>query len=333
MIPVGRGIVGCVAESGKPETIGDTSADSRYILDDARRLSEIAVPIISNGDVIGVIDSEHREKDFFDEHHLHILITIASLCADKIDKIKAQQLTREKEIEVIKLNRDLATSQLTALRAQMNPHFTFNTLNSIQQYILMGNVTEANRYLSKFARLQREILNHCEKNFIPLEKEKEMLDLYLQLEQLRFHDSFHYSIFIDEEIDADEVKLPPMLVQPFVENAIWHGLMPKQGEKALVVEFTLHTEEIVCCTVRDNGIGREASERLKRTPAGVEVHTSKGLSLVYRRLDILRKQYGQVFDVQISDATDEQGNVTGTAVSLLLFTDIKFAVDKSTDHR
>ncbi len=318
-IPLGKGIVGSVASSGYPTVIKDTSKDSRYIIDDDTRLSEIAVPIIDNGKVIGVIDSEHPQKDFYTERHLQILITIASLCADKIDKIKAEQLTREKEIEVLKLQKDLATSQLTTLRTQMNPHFIFNALNSIQQYILQGNVDEANRYLSKFSKLQREILNNSSQQFISLQKEIEMLTLYLQLEALRFGHSFSYEIITDNNLDILEIPIPTMIVQPFIENAIWHGLMAKEGEKKLAIHFKIIEDEFLICTIKDNGIGREASAKLKEKRPGEEKHQSKGLYLVYDRLHILQQQYKQPFIAEVSDITNEEAVVGGTFVTLKLY--------------
>lgn len=317
-IPMGKGIVGAVAQSGMGEIIADTTIDDRYIVDDARRNAEITVPVINNGRVIGVIDSEHSQKDFYTARHMQILTTIASLLADKIDKMRAEQEVREQEIELITLNRDLATSQLTALRAQMNPHFIFNALNSVQQYILQGNVDEANKYLSKFSRLQREILHHCDQNFITLEKEIDMLQLYLELERLRFNGNFEYEVSLADDIDSNEIRIPPMILQPFVENAIWHGLMPKQEQRHVQVSFSLHTDDLLLCTIRDNGIGRAAAARLKQE-SGATPHQSKGLRLVYERLQILQQQYQQPFEATISDITDTTGQVMGTQVKLVLF--------------
>lgn len=317
-IPVGKGIVGTVALTCKPEIVNDTSLDERYIVDDERRFSEIAVPIINNGHAIGIIDSEHSSKNFYTERHLQILTTIASLCADKIDKARAEQQAREKEIELIRLNSDLATSQLTALRSQMNPHFIFNALNSVQQYILTGDVDEANKYLSKFSRLQREILHHCDQNFISLEKEIEMLNLYLQLEQLRFNEQFNYSVRFSDDIDPSEIKIPPMMLQPFVENAIWHGLMPKQGPKEITIDFMIKEEQLMICTIKDNGIGREAAAKMKHSAGSNGIHKSKGLALVIDRLDILKKHYQQTFEVSISDIKDLSGKILGTSVKLTM---------------
>lgn len=323
-IQKGKGIVGAAAESKQPLLVNDTSGDSRYFtVDDKIRLSELCVPILHNNETLGVINTEHSEKGFYTPHHLHVLTTIASLCADKIDTIKAEQQAREKELEVLKLNKDLATSQLTALRAQMNPHFIFNALNSVQQYIMQGNVTEANKYLSKFSKLQREILNCSAQNFIPLEKEIEILRLYLELEQLRFADNFNYVIEIRNDIDEEEIKIPPMIIQPFVENAIWHGLMPKTGDRRVSIIFKLVSEDLLACTIIDNGIGREAAARLRNNGINSTVqHQSKGLSLVHDRLKILEAQYGKTFQADIKDLINNDGMAAGTQVTLTIHLDV-----------
>ncbi len=315
-IPFGKGVVGFVAATGKAEIIGDTSKDTRYIIDDAIRNSEICVPILDQDKVIGVIDSEHVEKNFYTTKDLQLLTTIASLCGEKIKKVRAESSAREKEIELIKLQSDLAASQLTALRTQMNPHFIFNSLNSVQQYILTGNVDDANRYISKFSKLQREILNQSDKHFISLEKEIDMLTLYLQLEQLRFDKSFSFHIAIDEAIDVSEIKIPPMIMQPFVENAIWHGLSSQVGEKKIDIAFELLSEDLLLAIVKDNGIGREASAKLKEQTGSSAQHHSRGLSLITERLDILKKQYNRPFEASIADLRDPTGKVIGTRITL-----------------
>jgi len=320
-VPKGKGIVGSAVETGRHILANDTSLDKRYFSADGKiRLSELCVPIIHNNKAIGAINTEHSAKNFYTDRHVQILTTIAAMLADEIDAIGAQQQNREKEMEVLKLNKDLATSQLTTLRAQMNPHFIFNALNSIQQYILQGDVVEANRYLSKFSKLQRDILVCSNQHFISMEKEIEILNSYLQLEQLRFGESFTYAINMTDEIDPAEIKIPPMMLQPFVENAIWHGLMPKQGDKNLKIHFGLHTDDILLATIRDNGIGRDASAKLKQNNGGSNSsHESKGMSMVHQRLQLLRQQYDKPFEVSVSDITDVTGIVQGTQVTLKIF--------------
>jgi two-component system LytT family sensor kinase len=315
-IPVGQGIVGAVAQEGKAAIVTDTSLDPRYIVDDQLRLSELAVPVMIKNEVIGVIDSEHHRRNFYNQRHLQIMTTIAALCGDKIDKIKTEQQAREREMEVFKLNQDLATSQMTSLRTQMNPHFIFNALNSIQQFVLKGDVDQTNRYLSRFSRLQREVLLHSEFNFISLEKEIEILDLYLQLEQLRLGNSFQYRIVHGDDMDPAELKIPPMLLQPFAENAIWHGLMPREGDRRLDIHFSLFHDEFLICRITDNGIGREASAKLR---AGKGEHQSRGLQLVTKRLQLLQQQYQQTFELQVEDLLGVNNEVEGTMVRLILY--------------
>ena len=319
-IPIGTGIVGHVAATGHAEIINDTTADERYIVDDKQRSAEMCVPIIQQGIIIGVIDCEHSKKGFYTQRHLQIMETLAALCADRLQKIAADAEIRNKELHLASLKESLAASQLTALRAQMNPHFIFNALNSVQQYILSGDVDQANRYLTKFSRLQREVLHHCDQQFISLEKEIEMLKGYLEFEQLRFSESFDYHIFLENNVDPSEIRIPPMILQPFVENAIWHGLMPKQGSKELRLEFSLANDQVLNCYIRDNGIGAEASRRLKQHNSSNGSHQSKGLSLVSERLKMLEQQYNQPFRATMTDILDDNNLVKGTCIHLQIFT-------------
>lgn len=254
-----------------------------------------------------------------------LIITIIALLFYTINRrirfIKTREAkAREKELEVLRLNKEFATSQLTALRMQMNPHFIFNALNSVQHFILQGNVVEANKYLAKFSKLQREILHSSDQQFITLEKEIEILTWYLELEQYRFGESFTWQINKSEEIEPEELKIPPMVLQPFVENAIWHGLMPRQTDRALTIYYDLYSEDILQVTLRDNGIGRAASSKLKQNEAvHKKNHESRGMSMVLQRLKLLQEQYGKPFDATISDITDLHGEVQGTQVILRIF--------------
>lgn len=319
-IPMGHGIVGTVALSGIPEIVNDTAADDRYIVDDVRRGSEITVPIINDGEVIGIIDSEHSQNNFYSERHLQVLTTIAALCAVKIKTIVAEQQMMEKELEVLRLNKDFATSQLTALRMQMNPHFIFNALNSVQHYILRGDVVEATKYLSKFSKLQREILHFGSRQFISLQAEIDMLNRYLELEQNRFGESFSYTIQTAGDVEPEDINIPPMMLQPFVENAIWHGLMPKEKDRSLHIFFDLYSDDILLATLRDNGIGRTASAALRRgMEAGASQHESRGMSIVQERLRLLQQQFNKPFEINITDITGADGAVAGTQVVLKIY--------------
>ncbi|MCX6315846.1 MAG: histidine kinase [Bacteroidetes bacterium] len=315
-IPVGKGIVGAVAQSGVAAIISDTSLDSRYIVDDERRYSEIAVPIIYNNKVIGVIDSEHPRKNFFTSRHLSILTTIASLCANKIIRSRAEEARQKAQLELLEHQRKMAEAQLKSLRLQMSPHFLFNSLNSIQQIILSGNDAAATRYLSKFSRLLRLVLQHSDREKIALKEEIETLGLYLELESLRFEDSFEYSITVSEDADTDEIKIPTLLVQPFVENAIWHGLLhlPEGSVRKLTIHFSEDNNDNLICVVEDNGIGRTAAMKKSNR----EAHTGKGLSVAAERVKTFNEQNVRKSYFQIDDRYDTNGNPAGTRVTISL---------------
>lgn len=314
-IPVGKGIVGAVAQSGMAELVNDTEKDPRYIVDDQRRYSEIAVPIIIDKKVIGVIDSEHPQKNFFTQKHLQVLSAIAAFCANQVQKIKAEEENQKARMELVVNKQKAVESRLQSLRLQMNPHFLFNALNSVQQMILANEEMVATKYLSRFSKLLRAILVHSDKETISLKEELEILSLYVELESIRFKESFQYNIICDEMIDTDEVKIPTLLVQPFVENAIWHGLMHKEGERVLKVEFT-EEDDFIKCIVEDNGIGRKKAAEMKITAGQDKKHTSKGIEVSKERLKTLRTKDSREGSINIIDLAGENGKVAGTRVEI-----------------
>ena len=316
-IPVGEGIVGSVALTGKPELVSDTTKDARYIVDDKARQSEIAVPITLNNKVIGVIDSEHSKKNFFTQKHLSILTTISVLCVNQIQRNQAEEEKQKTKIELLENKQKAAESRLQSLRLQMNPHFLFNALNSIQQMILANEEMVATRYLSRFSKLLRSILIHSDKETITLKEELEILKLYVELESVRFKEAFSYEIICDEEIDTDEVKIPTLLIQPFVENAIWHGLMHKEGKRELKIEF-LDKNDYVQCIIQDNGIGRNRSAEIKLTAGNDKKHTGKGIQVSVERLKALQKNGGPQGALYIHDLVNGNGEPVGTRVEINL---------------
>ena len=316
-IQLGKGIVGTVAATAKPVIVRDTTKDKRYIVDDANRMSELAVPIIHEGKAIGVIDSEHPRKNFFGDEHVKVLSTIAAISANKIAEAKAEAAARESQIQLLEIKKLLAESQLMALRAQMNPHFVFNCLNSIQECIVTQKYGEASLYLNKFAKLFRSVLNNSGKAMVTLAEEIEVLDLYLSLEYMRFEKSFTYTIYTDEELEADEILIPSMLVQPYVENALWHGLMHKEGDRKLCIAFTKKSETVFECVIEDNGIGRKKALELKEQQSKTKRHVSKGMTISKDRIDLLQKQ-GQHAMLEIIDKQDEKEIATGTKVVIEL---------------
>ena len=314
-IPVGQGITGTVAKTMTAEIINNTEKDSRYIVDDERRYSEIAVPIIMDGQLAGVIDSEHHEKNFFTPKHLNLLTTIALLTANQLQRIRAEDEKQKAQIEVLQNKQKAAESRLQSLRLQMNPHFLFNALNSIQQMILANEDMVATKYLSRFSKLLRSILIHSDKESITLREEIDILKLYVELESVRFKDAFDYRIECDENLDTDEVKIPTLLIQPFVENAIWHGLMHKEGKRILKIRFT-DEDHYVRCIIEDNGIGRKAAQAMKLTSGQDKNHTSKGIAVSLERLKSMTPSEGQHGSLEITDLTDDAGQTLGTRVEI-----------------
>ncbi len=212
-----------------------------------------------------------------------------------------------------KVERQLKATQLTALRAQMNPHFVFNALNSIQEFILSNDSREANRYLSQFARLMRNVLNFSETSRISLEKELETLRLYLSLEALRLGDQFNYEIQIHPGIDIQKSLIPPLLLQPFVENAIKHGLMHKNGPKNLYIRF-YPQGKMLFCEIEDDGVGREKSMEIRQQ--NPKIYPSKAISLTQERLELLSAISDGTMSVKVIDLYDTSGAATGTRVIL-----------------
>lgn len=314
-IPLGRGIVGTVALTGKAERINDTSKDDRYIVDDERRFSEITVPIFEEGRVIGVIDSEHRNKNFYTDRHMQILATIALNCGARIATLKAEAKTASARMEAVLNKQKALEASLQSMRLQMNPHFLFNALNSIQQMILAGEETTATRFLSKFSRLLRLVLTNSDKEEVTLKEELEILNLYVELESLRFKDSFSYSITCNPSVDIEETYVPALFFQPFVENAIWHGLMHKEGARRLFIHFDERGDGALLCNIEDNGIGRHASS--SNGMSKKDLHTGKGLSVARERIKALNEKNGTQSTVEITDL-HEDGKAAGTRIGIVI---------------
>ena len=309
----GQGIVGQVIETRQPILVNDTRKDSRYRVDDAFRLSEVSVPIIHNDELLGVLDSEHSLPNYYSERDIKILTTIATLIGNKLKQIESEQSLEAKRKELASINEQLAEARLAALQAQMNPHFVFNALNSIKRMILDSDNERASRYLSKFALMIRMTLEHSKDIFVTLDENIEYLKAYLEMEQLRFDDSFSYNILISESIDQSETAIPSLMIQPLVENAIWHGLMLADGDKKIMIAFTQHENKIIC-TIEDNGIGIHQSEKLKeinKTP-----HRSHGLENLQKRIKIMNEKYDTECSLEITDLEDICKDRSGTRVVL-----------------
>ena len=231
-------------------------------------------------------------------------------------------LKRRTELQKQKLESEKKQAELEmqALRAQMNPHFIFNCLSSINRFILRNESKIASNYLTRFSRLMRMVLNNSQKSLISLDDELEMLELYLEMERLRFKNSFDYGITFLNTVDSDNIFIPPLLLQPFCENAIWHGLMNlpagrqgKEGQGRLDIELSLENN-ILSCVIRDNGVGREKAEELKSKTT--EKEKSMGLKITTERLALLNREKELHTFYDIEDLKDERENPLGTKVTL-----------------
>lgn len=248
-----------------------------------------------------------------------LIVLVAIFYNSKLKQTKRAEIamielkSSQKQLALEKQYRD---SELKALKAQMNPHFIFNVLNSIQEFIIMNQKELASDYLATFADLIRSYLHFSNKGYISLEEEAETLEKYLELEALRFGDGFSYSINVNEELPSEDYRIPTMIIQPYVENAIKHGLFSKKGDRNLTVDFTITENGDLNCLVTDNGIGREAAQKIKESKSSY--HKSFAMEATATRLELFNQRSLKKIDVKIIDLIDVDGNAKGTQVSLII---------------
>lgn len=216
--------------------------------------------------------------------------------------------------KTLTLQRDLAEYEQKALHLQMNPHFVFNCLGSISSFIVQNGTDQAIKYLAKFSKLMRLTLEYSKESLIPIDKEIESLQNYLELEQLRFNKMFDFTIKKDPSIE-DDMAIPPLLLQPFVENSIIHGLVPKKQRGSISIDFTLHNDQLIC-TVTDDGIGFTKSKQMKEN--SVTVHKSMALEITRKRLEVIQAITSKASNVEIKELTDLRGEPSGTQIILNL---------------
>lgn len=214
----------------------------------------------------------------------------------------------------LKSDKKLLTLEQSMLRSQMNPHFLFNSLNSIKLYIINNETKNAVHYLNKFSKLVRKILEASSLKEIPLAEELETVELYMNIENIRFSNEINFDIIIEEGIDTHVVKIPSLILQPFLENALWHGLSPKEGEKRVLLKVSKAENGFIKITITDNGVGRAESERLKNSK--VLKRKSVGIDITKERLDNFSKDYQNSFNVEFVDLFDDSGIASGTQVVL-----------------
>ena len=204
-----------------------------------------------------------------------VILTAAALIV-LIFRYRLKQLKTKSELQ-----NELRELETKAFKLQMNPHFIHNALNSIQSLVVNNKNNEASHYINKFAKLLRQVLENSDKNLISLDKELYSLQLYVELEKLRMNMEVEYKVDVDEAIIPSELKIPPLILQPFVENALWHGLSRKEGDKKIVLSITTKLGWIIC-EICDNGIGRKkAVDSYATFPEG---HLSKAVNIIRKRL-------------------------------------------------
>ncbi len=230
-------------------------------------------------------------------------------------RVKRIRRKHNMEKKVLKIEKQLFEIQQKALRLQMNPHFIFNSLNSIQSFILSRDIDLAVSYLSRFSQLMRLILSNSRESIIPLNDEIKAVAHYIEIERLRFDNKFDCTINIDDEIDEEFTGIPPMIIQPYVENSIIHGLVHKNGHGHITIDFK-RKGKILLITITDDGIGRKRAMEIKREN-GLETK-SRGMMITRERLEILNSSSGEKFNVKVFDLSDDSGNPSGTRVELMV---------------
>jgi len=230
---------------------------------------------------------------------------------------KKHNLELHEQKNASEYNQQVAELEVKSLRSQMNPHFIFNSLNSIRNYIIKNEPHIASNYLAQFATLMRKILDASQQSFIYIDDEVEMLKLYLELELMRFSQRFNYHIEISQEVEDANYKIPSMVLQPFIENAIWHGLLNKEdgiGELTIkFIEYEVDANQIIC-EITDNGVGRKKSAENKNS---LKHHKSKGLEITKERL--IRLSNGEITNpIEFTDLYDADGKACGTTVKIQL---------------
>jgi len=240
------------------------------------------------------------------------LLLVAMVSAAFLLRIRYINQRNTEQVERTGLLGDLRQSRLTALRAQMNPHFMFNVLNSVQGLFNIGRTEKANEVLARFSDLMRTVLDMSGSELIPLSQELELIDLYLELEAVRFGDSFTYAVTVADGIDPEQISVPSMLIQPFAENAVKHGLLHRKGEKRLGISVEKE-KDVLKISIDDNGVGRQAAAELRKSH-----HRPFATAATSSRVELLNAEREQPIRVEVTDKTDAEGIAVGTSVIILI---------------
>lgn len=260
-------------------------------------------------------EQEKREVVYAEKDKRHKLqIGFVTLCLLLLGGIGFLIYNRRQLKKTLTLQKELAEYEQKALHLQMNPHFVFNCLGSISSFILQNGSDSAITYLSKFSKLMRLTLEYSKESLIPIDREIESLQNYLELEQLRFNNVFSFDISKSHDIE-DGMALPPLLLQPFVENAIIHGLVPRRQNGHIAIDFAIE-DNLLVCRITDDGIGIDKSQQLKKEL--VSVHKSMALDITRKRLEMMEAFTEKTAQVAIEERKDASGAAAGTQVTLRL---------------
>jgi ligand-binding sensor domain-containing protein len=230
-------------------------------------------------------------------------------------RMKYIRKKHEIEKKMLTIEKQIFDLEQKALRLQMNPHFIFNSLNAIQNFVITNDTDKAVNYLARFSRLMRMILANSMQSYIPLKDELKALTYYMDLEKLRFDDKFEYTINLDPSIDTEFIEVPPMLLQPYIENAIIHGIVHVERKGDLVIDMKKRRDTLVC-VIEDNGIGREKAAEI-REQSGIK-RKPRGMMITQERLELLSKQRKRGFSVKVDDLKNTKGEPSGTRVEIVL---------------
>lgn len=256
--------------------------------------------------------SQLEKKDSAEQERLKLILGFVILICI-LGGIFFYSRNREKQQKIL-LQKQLAELEHKALHLQMNPHFVFNCLAAISSFIMQNGKVDAMKYLSKFSKLMRLTLEFSKESAIPIDKEIEALQNYLELEQLRFNQKFDFKIDKDFDIE-DDTAIPTLLLQPYVENAIIHGVAPKDGKGFIKIDFSQKGEQLIC-TIEDDGVGIESSRKLKKN--SVHAHKSMALEISKKRLETLGKIENKKVNLEIEELKNENGKTLGTRIRLKL---------------
>lgn len=298
-------------------------------------VTEIDIPFLNSGNFkleIKLVDhlgkdsqntieiNGHVKPPFWQRWWFYILIGVLCLVIAFIifkQRVSVIQKKQASDMRRLQLEHELKLSQETALRAQMNPHFIFNVLNSIKSYIYENDKKKAVGYLQRFSDLIRKILEQSSVAWVKLEDELEFLKLYIELESMLFVNDFEYNIYIDDTIDTNSTRIPSLILQPYIENSFKHGLRHKEGKKQLAIEIKSETESVLIITITDNGIGREQANKINHE--NIKKHTSFSTEAI-NRISVLNQNQPGIISILYYDLKHDNNNSKGTSVEIKINT-------------